>query len=86
MPPLDLLLQHLIHHLMLLNHTQPLKPLTLNLQRIHRPTPPTNILHLARKASAHIIYTLGLARFLLAIPQPSNTLIDRRHAGPTNPR
>jgi hypothetical protein len=47
-PARNLLLEHLIHHLMLLDHTQAVEPLALNLQRIHGATPAADILHLAR--------------------------------------
>lgn len=59
MPPLDLLFQHLIHHLVLLNDAQPLELLALNLQRIHGPTPTADILNLARNMSARIIFPLA---------------------------
>jgi hypothetical protein len=54
MPSLDLLLQNLIDHLMLLDDAQPAKLCTLNLQRIHRSAPTTDILDLrAQKSSAN---------------------------------
>lgn len=46
MPLLNPLSQHLINQPLLLQHSQPPKPLTLYLNRIHAPTPTTHILNL----------------------------------------
>jgi hypothetical protein len=46
MPPRNLLLKHLIHKLMLLNHAQPLEFGRLNRYRVHGATAPRNVLDL----------------------------------------
>jgi hypothetical protein len=46
MPPRNLLLEHLIHKLMLLNHAQPFELGRLNGYRVHGATAPRNVLDL----------------------------------------
>ena len=59
MPPLNLLFQHLIHHLVLLNDAQAFELLALNLQLIHGSTPTADIFDLARNMSACMISPLA---------------------------
>lgn len=59
MPLRNLLFQHLIHHLMLLNHRQALELCRLDFQRIHGATATAYVLHLSRHHLRQLGYYQG---------------------------
>lgn len=64
MPPLHLLLQHLINHPLLLQHPTAPKSLTQHFNSVHASTSPRDILHLQLRWAQRLIQFLPDLRFL----------------------